>query len=296
MTDGSIDIDAWMAVAATELLDAQQPDGGWAFQAGQAPATEPTALAVLALSSAQTDALGLTTAATWLLARQRGDGLFTASAVHEEASWLSPLAALALRRQGYTAASQATEQAMLDMPIFTFSNILQQGTYGYDTRIPGWPWTLGDFSFTEPTALAMIFLKQAGYFSASRVREGARFLRDRALSGGGWNYGEPKVLGGELYSAVVPTAMALLALADEPDETTAAAESWLIGQVDRISSLMSLGWANAAMNVLGLIDDTRRAAVVNRWLQLPTSRRGPMETSLCLLGVVSADDHPLGVA
>ena len=296
MAGTSIDINAWTATAAADLLGSQQPDGGWAYQMGQAQATEPTALAMLALSLIRPRAQGLAAAADWLVARQLGDGLFTASAVHEEGSWLSPLAALALQQQGRTAASQAAERAILEMPVYTFSDFLAQGTYGYDTRIPGWPWTAGDFSFTEPTSLAMIFLKKAGHAAASRVREGARFLRDRALPGGGWNYGEPQVLGGDLFPTVAPTALALLALADEQDETTAAAETWLCGQVGQIPSLLSLGWATIALNVLGLLDDDWRAAIVNRFSALPTPRRGPMETSLCLLGVVSAADHPLGVA
>jgi len=291
----SIDINAWTATATADLLNAQQPDGGWAYQTGQAPATEPTALAILALSQIQPDAEALAAAADWLVARQRGDGLFTASAVHEEGSWLSPLAALTLQQRGRTAASRAAEQAILDRPVYTFSDLLAPGTYGYDTRIPGWPWTAGDFSFTEPTSLAMIFLKKTSNAAAGRVREGARFLRDRALPGGGWNYGEPPVLGGALFPTVAPTALALLALADERDETTAAAESWLCGQVGQIPSLMSLGWAAIALNVLGLLDDAWQSAAVNRWSELPTGRRGPMETSLCLLGVVSADEHPLGV-
>jgi len=291
-----INIDTWQATATAELLAAQQSDGGWAYRADQASATEPTALAILALGEIATGQQAMTSAADWLLARQLSDGLFTASPVHEEASWLSPLAALALRQQGYTTATETALQAILDVQVHTFSNLLGQGTYGYDTRIPGWPWNVGGFSFTEPTALAMIFLKRSGYATADKVSEGTRFLQDRALSDGGWNYGEPKVLGGELFPAVVPTAMALLALADERDVATSSAETWLSGQAETSHSLMSLGWASIALNVLGLLDDAWRSTIVNRWSELPASRRGPMETSLCLLGLIDRSDHPLGVA
>lgn len=291
-----INTDTWITTTAAELLTAQNSDGGWTYSADQASAIEPTALAMLALGEITSGEQALTSAADWLQARQLSDGLFTASTIHQEASWLSPLAALALQQQGYSAAAESALQAILNVAVYTISNVLEQSPYGYDTQIPGWPWNVGGFSFTEPTALAMIFLKRSGYASADKVIEGARFLRDRALNSGGWNYGEPKVLGGELFPAVVPTAMALLALADERDAITSSAEAWLSSQVESSSSLMSLGWAGIALNVLGLLDDDWRSAIMNRWSELPTSRLGPMETALCLLGLIDTSDHPMGVA
>ncbi len=286
----------WTATAGANLLGLQNADGGWPYHAGQASATEPTALAILALSVSGDDlsAEPLNAAAAWLGARQRSDGLFTACPVHEEAGWLTPLAALALHQRGITSASQAAADALLTLPVHTFRPFWT-GTYGYDTQIQGWPWTPGDFSFVEPTCLAMVFLKKLGHFATPRVREGARLLRDRALAAGGWNYGEPRVLGGDLFPAIGPTALALLALADEPDETTTAGLNWLLDQRGRISSLLSLGWAAIALNVLGWLDSDWQAAVISRWQELAPERRGPMETSLCLLGLVSGGDHPLGV-
>jgi hypothetical protein len=140
----------------------------------------------------------------------------------------------------------------------------------------------------------MIFLKQNGYRGAVRVRQGADLLHDRAIEAGGWNYGEPAVLGGDLFPTDVPTAVALLALADERDDTAAAGLSWLLSRRGQISSLLSLGWVTIALNVLGVLDDDWRADVVDRWHALP-ERRGPRETALCLLGLSDTADHPLGV-
>jgi len=295
MSDDSINVEAWSTSASSELLAGQNADGGWSYRSGQASATEPTALALLALSGIGDQELPPESAVNWLLARRRDDGLFTASAEHHEPSWLTPIAALALRERGHTAVSQAAVQALLWLPVFTIE-APPAGTYGYDTAIAGWPWTQGDFSFTEPTCLAMIFLKRCDHFSEPRVRDGARLLRDRALPAGGWNYGEPQVLGGDLFPTVLPTALALLALADEQDETTSAGLNWLLAQRGRISSLLSLGWAATALNVLGVLDGDWRAAVIARWHELPTERRGPMETSLCLLGVTEREHHPLEVS
>ena len=151
------------------------------------------------------------------------------------------------------------------------------------------------FIAAEPTCLAMIFLKKAGYRDHPRVREAADMLRNRALAGGGWNYGEPRVLGGALYPAVGSTAMALAALADEQDDVTAAGLSWLLAQRGAISSLPSLGWATIALNVLGRLDDAWSGDVIATWSASPPQRRGPLETSLGLLGLASPGNHPLGV-
>jgi len=298
VADGSGPIETWLPQAGSELAALQAADGGWPYVAGQASATEPTALALLALSVIpviQSATFRPSSATEWLLARQRGDGMFTAWPLSEEPSWVTPLAALALLHQGRTDASAPAAQALLDLPVYTISALLASGIYGYNTELRGWPWTPGDFSFAEPTCLATIFLKKAGYRDHPRVREAADMLRNRALAGGGWNYGEPRVLGGALYPAVSSTAMALAALADEQDDVTAAGESWLLAQRGAISSLPSLGWAAIALNVLGHLDDAWPGDVVATWLASPPQRRGPLETSLALLGLASVGNHPLGV-
>ena len=297
MTHLSTDIASWTATAVAELIRRQDPDGGWPYREGEPAGTEPTALAVLALSVAAPATEGLAPALAWLSTRQRGDGFFTASPVVPDASWLTPLAGLAVSRWGWSSAGEAAAQALISAEVFTYDGSpFPPELLAYDSAIPGWPWTIGGFSFVEPTSLAMIFLKRAGYGASERVRQGARFLRDRALDAGGWNYGEPKVLGADLFPAAVPGAMALLALADEQDYITAAGLNWLLAQRGQLSSLLSLNWATIALNVLGALDDDWRAGVTARWRELPADRRGPMETSLCLLGLAGADDHPLAVS
>ena len=88
----------------------------------------------------------------------------------------------------------------------------------------------------------------------SKVASSA-MLRARSLPGGQWNYGEPKVLSGELFPTLAPTALALLALADEPDTGTEAAQQWLKSQQGQVSSLFSLALAAIALDVLGQFGD-----------------------------------------
>jgi len=246
------------------------------------------------MEAAQIDASALATSLDWLTARQRTDGAFTISDECPDASWVTPLAAMVLARHWRSDAAQSAIAQLLAAKVFVLDPT-PTDYYGYDTSVPGWPWTSGDYSFVEPTSLAAIFLKQQGYTQHDRVRQAMGALRTRALNTGGWNYGEPIVLNGALFPAAVPTALALLAMADEQDATTAAGKAWLSKQAAGLSSLFSLGWAAVAMNVLGLLDDNWTSQVISRWQDTPIPRRSPMDTALCILGLAAATDHPFTI-
>ena len=192
------DLAQWRTTAVGELLGLRNPDGGWPYRAGLASGLEPTALAALAGAGAGEDILAAT--ADWLMARQQQDGFFTASPPNEAGSWLTSLGAMAVARLGRLAGVEVAGQALLATAVYAFTQH-QPGIYGYDTTLTGWPWSVGAFSFVEPTALAVLFLKQAGHGGHDRVQQGVGLLRDRAFKEGGWNYGEPEVLGGRLYPA-----------------------------------------------------------------------------------------------
>jgi hypothetical protein len=64
----------------------------------------------------------------------------------------------------------------------------------------------------QPTALAMLALVAAGAREHARVREGVAYLLDRACSDGGWNIGNPWMLGKKIPATIQDTAVALLAL------------------------------------------------------------------------------------
>ena len=91
-----------------------------------------------------------------------------------------------------------------------------------DSALVGWPWTEGTFSWVEPTAYAVLALRAVSPRSAAaaaRIDEGERLILDRVCSDGGWNYGNRRVLGEDLWSYPDTTALALLALGRGRDGT-----------------------------------------------------------------------------
>jgi len=190
--------------------------------------------------------------------------------------------------------AQAAADWLLATPVFVLDPT-PTALYGYDTTLPGWAWTVGDYSFVEPTAAAVIFLKQQGHAQHERVRRAVEMLRNRVTAGGGWNYGEPRVLRQELSPAVVPTAMALIALADEPDDSVNAGLDWLSRQQGAITSLFSLGWATVALRVWGMMDAAWADDLATRWQATPPHRRQAMESALCVLGSLPQAGHPFAV-
>ena len=82
---------------------------------------------------------------------------------------------------------------------------------GYDVSLHGWGWVRGTAVWIEPTAYAILSLLRGGE-QHDLVEQGRALIRDRQGADGGWNYGNPKVLGSELQSHALTTAWALLAL------------------------------------------------------------------------------------
>lgn len=280
--------------ALAEVLAAQNDDGGWGYVPGYASNTEATAVCGLALVAFIPQSPALAAAGQYLRRRRLASGALAVSHVVEQAGWASPLAGMLLARLGDEESVEAALSWLLAEPVFTVSPTPSQ-FYGYDTSIAGWPWTAGDYSFVEPTAVTVLFMKQQGYGRHDRVRQAVTMLKGRVLPAGGWNYGEPNVLGADLFPAVVPTAVALIGLADEPDNVTSNGLHWLAQQQTAVSSLFSLGWAAAALNIHGILDSAGVLDVMYRWQQTLSARRGPLDTGLCLLGIAQQENHPFAV-
>jgi hypothetical protein len=80
----------------------------------------------------------------------------------------------------------------------------------------GWPWVEGTANWVEPTSFAILALRAGAPGSAAtggRVAAGEALLEARACVGGGWNYGNARILGADLRPHADTTAIALLALA-----------------------------------------------------------------------------------
>jgi hypothetical protein len=223
-----------MRESATDfLLKAQNPDGGWGVQAGKQSNTEVTALALLALGSLANPQLkySIDRGIRWLVQTQKAGGGFPLMANVDEPSWASPLAVLALsaadsqqravNRGIEWVLRQKGQGAGLLGSLFYWWNP-DDSIVKVNPVLTGWSWTAGTFSWVEPTAYALIALKRLrSYLSQdqaiTRISEGERMIYDRMCVGGGWNYGNSKVLGENLWPYPDTTALALIALQDRSD-------------------------------------------------------------------------------
>jgi hypothetical protein len=141
---------------------------------------------------------------------------------------------------------------------------LPESPVGHDTSIVGWPWIEGTHPWVEPTAMAIIALVRVGLGRSARVADGARLLSDRALSTGGWNYGNNLLFRTVLRPQPGPTGLALLALASlgAREKAVGPALDYLESVLPVIRSAQSLGWG-----ILGLSAWGRRPPGAAGWLR-----------------------------
>jgi hypothetical protein len=188
--------------------------------------TEPTALALLALSY-EPEPNGTTAMRAWLRAQQTPERGWPALAGLPEPSWATALAVLALARYPEDAAAARggaewligqrgrTVEARRGLLVRLFA---RPAAVELNGTLVGWPWLVDTFSWVEPTAYALLALKAIEPRSAdaaARIAQGERVLLDRVCPDGGWNYGNARVLGEDLWSYPDTTALALLALGSE---------------------------------------------------------------------------------
>jgi len=191
----------------------KNPDGGWPYYAGKTSRLEPTCWALLALQAAG-ERVSPDVLSTW----PRRDGWFVDKSSDAVNVAFNGLAGLTLRALG-AAESELTplRHALIGMK---GQKLGQSPALRQDNSLQAWPWVDGTFSWTEPTAWAMLFLKRLGSgddATAARLAEGERLLFDRMCVNGGWNFGNSHVLGADLDPYVPTTALCLLALRNRRD-------------------------------------------------------------------------------
>lgn len=204
------------------LLELQNADGGWGTTADRPSNTEATALATLALHRG---VAGRDRGLEWLLSRQAADGSWSWTAEVAAPSWASSQAILALTDDGREPARVASgvtwllarEGRDLDWRFRLRELLRRRRINELDGTLTGWPWTAGTFSWIEPTSFALLALKAAlpgprSRRATERIREAEKMILDRECHGGGWNYGNRRVLGADQAAYPDTTALALLAL------------------------------------------------------------------------------------
>jgi hypothetical protein len=232
------------------------PDGGWPYYRGQSAAAEPTLLAALALSVSGAPAESTEPPLQWIERQQNPDGSVGIGPGHRnQGVWLTPLAAIVLHHFGLDAGGKRALDFVLSFRSVTGpkSPRLRQ-----DDTLPGWPWVPGTSGWVEPTAWSLIALSLFDLGGHPRAKEGVRFLLDRQIPSGGWNYGTPALDGKEQLPFWDTTGLALAALRGHTDTAQIGSSLELMDKNQgKIESLSGLCWA-----VLGLESharDCRRA-------------------------------------
>jgi len=248
-----------------QLADTADREGGWPYAPDLPVAAEVTALACAALSACDEASDVCARGFERLASIQRADGGVPVYANMEQPCWPTALALLAWRLADPSGSAYADRSRLAtDWLLRTRGKQFQTDTriYGHDTQLGGWPWVEGTHSWVEPTAYAVLALRACGLASSPRVKEGIATLRDRAVHGGGWNYGNPKMFGHDLRPFPAPTGIALTALADT-NLTPAIAESldYLAEELPQIRAPISLCWG-----VIGLDAWRRRPEQADAWL------------------------------
>ncbi|MDF1501892.1 hypothetical protein, partial [Roseisolibacter sp. H3M3-2] len=225
-------------------------------------------------------------ASAWLVARQRADGGWPATTQVDAPSWAGATALLALARLGgapdavarggeWLLAREANRFDLSTRLLFRFQKWRGAAVpTELDATLSGWPWVDGTFGWVEPTAIALLALRAAGVRGAraeERAGQGTRMLLDRAVPGGGWNYGNTKVLGQDVAPYPDTTAWALLALRGEP--TAAAASREGVARLDTMlahtRSTLARALGALALRAHSTDDAPVRAALAARVLESP---------------------------
>lgn len=262
----------------------------------QAPATEPTALATLALL-AHGQRRKIESAIDYLLACQASDGSVGVRAKEPTPAWPTSLAVLAWQNANPARHRPAIDHGVEWILSTKGKPIFEAAEMGHDTRLVAWPWAAGTHSWIEPTALHVLALKATGQQQHERTREAITLLLDRQLPSGGCNYGNTTVLGQMLRSHVEPSGLALLALAGEKDPRGRIATSlaWLEQALNERTTPVSLAWG-----LLGLAAHGVRPSQASEWLAAAHQRVQARDRSphkLALLALAAAEKNAfLGAA
>lgn len=255
MTNTSSTGRSYLGTRLDVLRRTQNADGGWGYFPGKASWLEPTAYAAMVLHGEP----AADRAWQLLLSWQEQDGGWRSSGSVPGSCWGTSLCVtLATGRKEWGDAVKRGVSWLTDST-GAESNWLSIAI-GFikrdrDFSLKAWPWKPGDSSWVEPTAHALVALKQtAPKFSSSalreRIRQGEAQLLDVRARDGGWNYGARSALGVDLPSYPETTALALLGLQERSD--LGAAIDSAKRQLNETPSPLGRAWLTIAMQVHGI--------------------------------------------
>ncbi|HTX37775.1 MAG TPA: prenyltransferase/squalene oxidase repeat-containing protein [Bryobacteraceae bacterium] len=274
------------------LLERQNPDGGWPYSHGGSW-TEPTVYAILAsLAAGERDAADR--GMRWIVSARRPDGGWAPCGGVDQSTWVTGLVALLpperLGRPYYEEAVRWLLRTTGEESAFSYRlrEFLLGNSPPPEQKFPGWPWVPGAAAWVGPTSIAILALRQAARRGASpplqkRLEAGRGFLLAHMCRDGGWNHGSVRPLGYESNPYPETTGMALAALAGtkspEVDRALTVARQFLA----ECRSADALNWLRLGLMAHGQLPADYCAPTV-------TYRTTP-ETALGLL--VAQKDNPL---
>jgi hypothetical protein len=252
----------------TTLLENQNPDGGWGALRAKRSNTESTSLAVMALKALpeNTAADNRKRGIDWLIRHQNQDHSWPLNEAVKEGSWTTALAITALSDNAeYNERVLAAARWLLEQegskPGILAEIILwatgQSNVNNVNKDLIGWSWVPNSFSWVEPTSYAMIAVKKlrsrlAGTQVDERIRQADAMIYDRMCDGGGWNYGNSKVLDYALWPYPDVTAIALIALQDHARDQANQESLRVLSKIAReTDSGLALCWAAICLNLYG---------------------------------------------
>jgi hypothetical protein len=220
------------------------------YRTGGTAATEPTALAALALIGHGRHEIAATPL-EWLARQQQPDGGVGITAGQHSPAWPTGLAVLAWHAAQHLPGHDRFRVHIdrgRDWILAARGESLPRNEFlAHDSTLVGWPWVAGTHSWVEPTAIQLLALNAIG-----------------CLPHGGWNYGNTVVLGQELRPHLLPTALSLLALANESrrDERIQPSLEYLTRELPRCAAAPSLAYGILALSAHG-----RRPQRADDWLR-----------------------------
>ena len=252
---------------------AEQPKGPWR--------PDSTAWAILAIENAGIETSLVDDGRASLVTGQFQDGRVCLPEV-PDVIWPTSLAILAW--QGDPQYLKARDRAV-DVLLKIIGNHWDRNPMdhvGHDTSIHGWPWVIGMHSFVEPTTMTLLALERMRHDRHPRFLEGINMLLNRQLPRGGWNYGNTRVYGTELFPFIDTTGMALTALAGHTsEESVKNSIHYLRAEVENCRTPLSLCWALFGLGAWGIFPGESAA-----WIKQTLKRQekfGPYGTSLLSL-------------
>jgi len=254
------------------LIALQNPDGGWGAIQGRRSNTESTSLAVSALKSLgeQSGSDRVLRGTIWLTERQNPDGGWRLNDVATAGSWTTALAIITLsafpeqqkrvlNASRWLLVQEGSKPGILAELILWATGKSNVNRLNHD--LVGWSWVPHSFSWVEPTSYALTALKKVRSSLTAenlngRIQQGEAMIYDRMCKGGGWNYGNSKVLDYALWPYPDTTAVALIALQDRAaDPANQESLQALRKTADEANSGLAASWAAISLNVYG--QDTR---------------------------------------